>query len=218
MVFRTADEQDRFSCRLEVPGQQATRQAGANDKIRLSLMIDKLFFVTYLLVCSCVNSASIHRITLSRHLKLIQWIQGIFLWSRRLPVGSTRAQRGRFGEAVACRFCKKRLKYRIIVRNWRCGRYEIDLVCRDGDVLVFIEVRARQERALISGYYSIDSKKKASLENGCKAYLRQMKTPPKHFRFDIIEVILHEDGRGEPRHYPNVTIFHKHYTPKSRFS
>ena len=134
----------------------------------------------------------------------------------RLPEKSTRAERGRFGEAMARSYCKRRLKHKIIARNWRYKRYEIDLICREGDVLVFIEVRARGEKALISGYHSVNQEKKARLELACKAYMRQMSNPPKHFRFDIIEVQLLRNGRGETRHYQNIELFQKHYTPDNR--
>ena len=59
-------------------------------------------------------------------------------------LGGTRAERGRFGEARAADFVRRELGYRILARNWRYKRDEIDLVCLDGAVLVFIEVRLRQ--------------------------------------------------------------------------
>lgn len=133
-------------------------------------------------------------------------------WTCRLPENSSRAERGLFGERLACRYCR-RLNYRIIARNWRHKRYELDLICRDGKVLVFIEVRARNEDALVSGYYSVDARKKAGLELACRAFIRQLSNPPKHIRFDIIEIRLLQNGRGEPRHYKNVELFHKHYQP-----
>jgi hypothetical protein len=42
--------------------------------------------------------------------------------------------------------------------------------------------------------------------------LKQLKKPPKHFRFDIIDVSICKGGRGELRHYPNVPLFHKHFS------
>ena len=150
------------------------------------------------------------------HLKRIHRIceSLLYNWSIRIPTDCTRAQMGSFGEKLAGRYCRKRLQYRIIARNWRFKRYELDLICRDGGVLVFIEVRTRRADALVSGYYSVDRLKKARLELACKAYLRQMCCPPKHFRFDIIEVQILKSGRGEPRHYKNIELFHKHYRPK----
>ncbi|MFT6059585.1 MAG: putative endonuclease [Lentimonas sp.] len=131
---------------------------------------------------------------------------------RRLPEQSTRAQRGTFGEDLAADHCRRVLGYREIVRNWRYQRDEIDLICQDGEVLVFVEVRARSEMALVSGFYSVDRHKKKVLRRGCGNYLKQLKNPPKHFRFDIIDVSISKEGCGELRYYPNVPLFHKHFS------
>jgi len=137
------------------------------------------------------------------------------LWGKRtrcLPPGSTRAQLGDFGEDLAADHCRRVLGYRILTRNWRYKRDELDLICRDGDVLVFIEVRARSEKALVSGFYSVDRHKKEVLMRGCTNYLKQLRNPPEHFRFDIIGVSICKGGRGSVQHYPNVPLFHKHFS------
>jgi putative endonuclease len=134
----------------------------------------------------------------------------------RLPPGSTRAQRGAFGEDLAAEHCRRVLGYRQIVRNWRYRQYEIDLICQDGDVLVFIEVRARAEDASVPGFYSVDRHKKAVLRRACGHYLKQLADPPRHFRFDIIDVSICKEGRGVLRHYPNVALFNKHFSVQRR--
>ncbi|MGB0744845.1 MAG: YraN family protein, partial [Opitutales bacterium] len=113
---------------------------------------------------------------------------------------------------LAAKHCRSELGYKILTRNWRSKKDELDLICMDGQVLVFIEVRARARDALVSGYASVDGHKKKVLQRACKSYLKQLQNPPKHFRFDIIDVSLHEGERGEVRHYANVPLFHKHYT------
>jgi len=129
-----------------------------------------------------------------------------------LAAGSSRAERGRYGEDLAERYCRKELGYRVLTRNWRSKRDELDLICMDANVLVFIEVRSRAEEALVSGYASVDAHKKKVLQRACKSYLKQLQNPPKHFRFDIIQVTLTAGTRGKVRHYANVPLFHKHYT------
>lgn len=132
---------------------------------------------------------------------------------KHLPLGSSRAERGRYGEDLAERFCRKELGYRILTRNWRSKKDELDLVCMDQGVLVFVEVRARSKDALVSGYASVNARKKKVLQRACKSYLKELQNPPKHFRFDVIDVSLEEGTCGEVRHYANVPLFHKHYTP-----
>ncbi|WP_269524371.1 YraN family protein [Coraliomargarita parva] len=132
--------------------------------------------------------------------------------SRPLPPDSSRAARGRYGEDRAADYCRRQLGYRIIARNWRYKRDELDLICRDGEVLVFVEVRLRKASAKVSGYHSVDRKKKAVLKRACMNYLRRLPSPPKHFRFDVIDAALSDDGRAEVRHFANVPLFPKHYT------
>ncbi len=136
-----------------------------------------------------------------------------FKRSRSLPADASRAERGRYGEALAANYCREQLRYRLIARNWRHKRDEIDLICRDGEVLVFIEVRARSASSLVSGFYSVDRKKKKVLQRAAKSYLKQLQNPPKHFRFDIIDVALTDGEPGKVRHYANVPLFSKHYQP-----
>ena len=131
---------------------------------------------------------------------------------RKLKPESTRAQRGKYGEDLAADYCRRELGYRIIARNWRCKRDELDIVCLDSGVLVFVEVRARSADALVGGYHSIGAHKKQVLLRGCKSYINRLQNPPKHFRFDIIDVSIADDGEGCVRHYGNVPLFSKHYT------
>jgi len=130
----------------------------------------------------------------------------------KLASNSTRAERGQYGEDLAADYCKRTLGFQLIARNWRYKRYELDIVCVDAGVLVFVEVRARAANALVGGYHSIDAHKKQVLQRGSKAYINQLQNPPKHVRFDVIEVSLSDDGEGDVRHYGNVPLFSKHYT------
>jgi putative endonuclease len=131
---------------------------------------------------------------------------------KKLASNSTRAERGQYGEDLAVAYCKHTLGFQVIARNWRYKRDELDIVCVDAGVLVFVEVRSRAANALVGGYHSIDAHKKQVLQRGSKAYINQLQNPPKHVRFDVIEVSLSDDGEGDVRHYGNVPLFSKHYT------
>ena len=131
---------------------------------------------------------------------------------KKLASNSTRAERGQYGEDLAVDYCKRTLGFKVIARNWRHKRDELDIVCLDAGVLVFVEVRARAASALVSGYHSIDTRKKRVLQRGSKAYINQLQNPPKHVRFDVIDVSLSDEGEGDVRHYGNVPLFSKHYT------
>jgi len=139
-------------------------------------------------------------------------------WWRRLPaVGSNVAARqGARGERLAAKWLKK-AGLKIVARNWRNPsdhRDEIDLVCLDRAVLVFVEVKTRSADALVSGYYAIDRRKKKALRRAADAYLRALLPAdrPKTFRFDVIEVQARVDGTDPiVRHFANVPLFEKDY-------
>ena len=131
---------------------------------------------------------------------------------KKVDSGASRSERGRFGEDLASNYCKYKLGCKIIARNWYWKQYEIDIICLDVDVLVFVEVRARAANSLVSGFHSVSKKKKIALQRACKAYINQLQNPPKHIRFDVIEVSISEEGNGELQHYSNVSLFPKRYT------
>ncbi len=82
----------------------------------------------------------------------------------------------------------------VMARNWRCRFGEIDLVARDGSVLVFVEVRARASRAYGGAAESISAAKRHRLTAAAKQYLARTRidTP---CRFDAI--LIEAEGRIE---------------------
>jgi putative endonuclease len=143
---------------------------------------------------------------------MLTWFRDHFLWnrSRRTPAG----ERGAAGERLAAEFLHKGQGYQIVVRNWRNPRdyrQEIDLVCRDGDVLVFVEVKSRSADALVPGYYAVDRRKKRVLRRAIHAYLTQLRLRPRTFRFDVAEVITGGQMPSQVLHFQNVPLFPKGY-------
>lgn len=122
---------------------------------------------------------------------------------------------GERGERLAAAFLK-RLNYKVVARNWRSPRDrrdEIDLVCLDGEVLVFVEVKTRAADALVSGYHAVDGRKKSVVRRAASAYMRLLRPRPHTFRFDVVEVSVAASGPAEVRHYENVELFSKHFRP-----
>ena len=141
---------------------------------------------------------------------MLHWLKEKWGKLRRPKTLTTRAADGIRGEQSAADFLKSRHGFTVLVQNWRNPRDlrdEIDLVCRDGEVLVFVEVKARAVGALVTGYYAVDERKKRALRRAVHAYLATLATPPRTFRFDVVEVTL--SGRLPPQimHYPNAPLF-----------
>src|SRR5438045_7635377 len=102
---------------------------------------------------------------------------------------------GTRGENLACRFLRRN-GYKILYRNFR-GRTggEIDVVCRERDTLVFVEVKTRTREDFGRPFEAIDRDKRKRISRGGLAWLRLLDDPDILFRFDVVEVIIAE---GEP--------------------
>ena len=106
------------------------------------------------------------------------------------------ARRGRAGEDAAEKLLRG-IGWRILERNWRRGRYELDLVCEDGDELVFVEVRTRAEGGLVSPAESVTPAKQRSLIRAARAYLAARQAWERGCRFDVVCVTVGAGIRTE---------------------
>lgn len=145
---------------------------------------------------------------------MIGWLQDVWdkLAHRAAPTANAAA--GAAGESAAADYLRARHGFSIVTRNWRSPRDrrdEIDLVCRDGEVLVFVEVKARAEGALVSGFESVNERKKRALRRAVHAYLGALNPAPRTFRFDVAEVTLSGRLPAQVMHYENVPLFPKGY-------
>lgn len=97
-----------------------------------------------------------------------------------------RAARGRRWEERAAQYLEAQ-GLTVVARGYRCRLGEIDLVCRDADALVFVEVRARGKGARTRALESIDAAKRAKLVATARHYL--MRNPAwfeRPLRFDVV--------------------------------
>ena len=107
---------------------------------------------------------------------------------------------GKNGERIAAGFLK-RIGYSVLETNYRFGHKEIDLICRDGDYIVFVEVKARSGIGHGLPAESVGTVKKANLRTAAAMYLRKRGTPDAFCRFDVVEVYLEN---GAVRHIPDA--------------
>jgi putative endonuclease len=104
-------------------------------------------------------------------------------------------RRGASGERLACRFLRRN-GYKVLYRNFK-GRSggEIDIVCRDRDTLVFVEVKTRTREDFGRPIEAVDQQKQKRISRGALAWLRMLDNPEILFRFDVVEVTLPENGK-----------------------
>lgn len=111
----------------------------------------------------------------------------------------TRQELGAAGEKIAGEFLRK-LGYRILSRNFRCPLGELDLVCRDGDTFVFVEVKTRVDDASANPEESIGAVKRRNLERAASVWLQSRGRPRGAYRFDAVSVVLQPEGEPRVRH------------------
>jgi len=121
-------------------------------------------------------------------------------------------RRGEIGEKAARRHLKQ-LGLKFLTSNFRSKRGEIDLVFRDNDCLVFVEVKTRSNESWTRPAAAVNARKKRLLSQTAMDYLRSLRDPQVRIRFDIVEVLLDEaETVSEIRHLPNTF----HLTPPYR--
>ena len=95
---------------------------------------------------------------------------------------------GRYGEAVAARHLVRH-GLKILVRNFQARGGEIDLIARQGNELVMVEVKTRHAAARMAPEHSVTWAKQRKIISTSNAYLRELASRPPPVRFDIVEVI-----------------------------
>lgn len=118
-----------------------------------------------------------------------------YLDTRLSDLTKERLSLGKFGEDLAFEKIKG-LGYKKIIRNYRCPLGEVDLIARDGDTLVFIEIKTRKSRSIGYAKEAVNDKKKRQLSKVALFYMKSNNLSEARARFDVVAVSL---AGGEPR-------------------
>lgn len=114
-----------------------------------------------------------------------------------------RRELGRFGEAYAARHLVEGGMV-VLDRNWRCPAGEIDLVLRDGSVLVVCEVKTRSSVRFGSPLEGVDERKAARLRRLAARWLAEHPLTPQEVRIDLVGVLVGADGPPVVEHVCGV--------------
>ncbi len=121
---------------------------------------------------------------------------------RANPTPPEHLRRGKLGERAAKKHLR-RLGLKFLTANFRSPRGEIDLIFRDHDCLVFVEVKTRSSEDWTRPAAAVDSRKRRRLSQAALDYLKLLRNPEVKIRFDIVEVLIEEGEVAEVRHLPN---------------
>ncbi|MBM4272331.1 MAG: YraN family protein [Deltaproteobacteria bacterium] len=100
---------------------------------------------------------------------------------------SGRMQTGKKGEEIAARYLESR-GYRIIERNYRSRWGEIDIVAKDGNTVVFVEVKCRRSESFGDPQSAVGTNKQRKVSRMSLAYLKEKGLYPCDARFDVVAV------------------------------
>jgi len=125
-------------------------------------------------------------------------------WAKRASAPTAEhLRRGLLGERAA-RDHLQATGMKFLTANYRSRRGEIDLVFRDGDCLVFVEVKTRSSETWGRPASAVNARKRRALSRVALQYLRSLKQPRVTMRFDVVEVLLANGGVRDVRHLPNT--------------
>ncbi len=120
-----------------------------------------------------------------------------------LPMGAESKEIGQKGESAAAEYLKK-LGWKVLERNYRTSRGEIDLIAKDGDVLIFVEVKNYSCRSFYLPSFSIDKNKRQCIIKAARTYLFKKNIRNMNCRFDAVTIYRNFQGHKKIEHYRNA--------------
>jgi len=111
--------------------------------------------------------------------------------------------RGHAGEVRATKYLEAK-GLRILARNWRCTMGELDIVAKQGENIVFVEVKSAGKESDFRPEDRVNREKQKRIKRLAKAYLKAQRLDAP-VRYDIVTVIWHE-GETKVEHFENAFI------------
>ena len=110
---------------------------------------------------------------------------------------------GQRGEEIASRYLTTK-NFEVIERGFRLFRGEIDIIARDGDTLVFVEVKARADETFGRPEDSVTPAKQRQIRRIATGYLIERRLGDVNCRFDVVSILFHEDGSHRLVHFQDA--------------
>jgi putative endonuclease len=99
------------------------------------------------------------------------------------------------GEKLAAKFLRRN-GYKILYRGFKGNQGgQIDLVCRDDDTLVFVEVKTRGGEDYGRPFEAITRDQERRISRGALTWLRMLDNPEIVFRFDVVEIVIADQSK-----------------------
>ncbi len=99
-----------------------------------------------------------------------------------------RIKLGQYGEEKAANYLVKQ-GMKILEKNYRCGYGEVDIIAKDRDTLVFVEVKTRKTSTYLSPFLSVNKHKQLQITKVALHYLLEKKLKEIPCRFDVVTIV-----------------------------
>lgn len=109
--------------------------------------------------------------------------------------GSEKIRTGKRGEDIAVAHLKKK-GYEILERNYRCLFGEVDIIAKDADTIVFVEVKSRRSERFGEPQMAVGLEKQRKLSRISWKYLEEKRLYPCNARFDVVAVKILPEGEN----------------------
>lgn len=116
-----------------------------------------------------------------------------------------RTEIARRGEDAAAAFLE-RVGMVVEDRNWRSPSGEIDIIARDGDTLVFVEVKTRRSERAGTAEDAVSPTKQRRIVRVARSYAATHPTSPEAMRFDVVAIRVLGVDRALLRHYRDAFV------------
>lgn len=101
---------------------------------------------------------------------------------------------GKLGEEEACKYLIKN-NYKILQRNFLCQSGEIDIIAKNSNEYIFIEVKTRVSKRYGAPAEAVDINKQKHIINATRYFVYKNSLENKNIRFDVIEVYLNKNSK-----------------------
>ena len=115
---------------------------------------------------------------------------------------SSTKEKGNRGEELAVSFLVEK-GFEIIERNYRYGKGELDIIAREKDFLVFVEVKSRESLEYGFPEEAMTKRKIAQIRKIAEAYLTEKNITDENIRFDVVAILFFND-EVTINHYENA--------------
>jgi putative endonuclease len=103
---------------------------------------------------------------------------------------------GAFGEALAAKFLIEN-GFQILIRNFRCGKNEIDIIAKKDNTISFVEVKTRRGSDFGHPAEALTRAKQNELAKAAECYLRKFPNNMETYRFDVVAIIISSGNKPE---------------------